>query len=160
MSFLVNGNQTKALDLNEYYGERFRKWGVTFYGSRNSQKAYDSNHDNLSDIPEFTRYTINPRLFHYGKTSTISLGANTSFEDRTGGDMNVIAGKRDSIHTYYQNNKSNRYSTQFKWEKRLDNHSILTTKNSIGYFSRKIALSDYNFAGNQLSSYSEINYLI
>ena len=160
LSLLVNGNQTKALDLNGYYGQKFKKWGVTFYASRNSQAAYDSNQDGFSDIPEFTRYTINPRVFYYGKTSTISLGANTSFEDRNGGDMNVLKGNGDATHTYYQNNRSNRYSTQFKWEKRFDNKSVLTTKNSIGYFLREIGLSDYNFAGHQLSSYSEISYLI
>jgi iron complex outermembrane receptor protein len=160
ISLLVNANQTKALDLNGYYSQKFKKWGVTFFASRNSQAAYDSNHDNFSDIPEFTHYTVNPKIFYYAKTSTISLGANTSFENRTGGDMNVIAGNGDAIHTYFQNNKSNRYSSQFKWEKRFENQSILTTKNSIGYFSRQIGLSDYNFSGNQLSSYSEISYLI
>jgi iron complex outermembrane receptor protein len=160
ISLLVNTNQTNALDLNAYYSQKFKKSGVTFFASRNSQAAYDSNHDNFSDIPEFTRYTINPRIFYYAKSSTISLGANTSFENRTGGDMNVIAGNGDATHTYFQNNKSNRYSTQFKWEKRFENKSILTTKNSIGYFSRQIGLSDYNFSGNQLSSYSEISYLI
>lgn len=74
--------------------------------------------------------------------------------------MSVIAGNGDATHTYYQNNKSNRYSTQFKWEKRFENKSILTAKNIIGYFSRQIGVSDYNFSGNQLSSYSEISYLI
>ncbi len=160
LSLLVNTNQTKALDLNGYYSQKFKKWGITFFGSRNSQAAYDSNHDNFSDIPQFTRYTINPRMFYYTKSSTVSLGANTSFEDRTGGDMNVMAGNGDASHTYFQNNKSNRYSTQFKWEKRFDNKSVLTAKNSIGYFSRQISLSDYYFSGNQSSSYSEISYLI
>lgn len=160
LSLLVNGNQTKALDLNGYYGQKFKKWGVTFYASRNSQAAYDSNHDDFSDIPEFTRYTINPRVFYYGETSTISMGANTSFEDRNGGDMNVLSGNGDALHTYYQNNRSNRYSTQFKWEKRFDNKSILTVKNSVGYFLREISLPDYTFAGHQLASYSEISYLI
>jgi len=160
ISLLVNGNQTKALDLNGYYSQKFKNLGVTLLASRNSQAAYDSNDDNFSDIPEFTRYTINPRIFYFAKTSTISLGANTSFENRTGGDMNVIGGNGDATHTYFENNKSNRYSTQFKWEKRLENKSILTAKNSIGYFSRKIGLSDYTFSGNQLSSYSELSYLI
>jgi len=160
ISLLVNTNQTKALDLNGYYSQRFKKWGVTLFASGNSQAAYDSNHDNFSDIPEFTRYTINPRIFYYTKSSTLSLGANTSFEDRTGGDMNVIAGNGDATHTYFQNNKSNRYSSQFKWEKRFENKSLLTAKNSLGYFARQIDLSDYYFSGNQLSSYSEVSYLI
>lgn len=160
ISFLANVNQTKALDLSGYYAEKFNRWGVTLFAARNSQEAFDRNDDGFSDIPEFTRYTFNPRLFYYAGETTVSLGVNTSFEDRTGGDMNVIAGRGDATHTYFENNKSNRYSTQFKIEKKFENNSILTVKNSVGYFSRNISLSDYTFSGNQLSSYSEVSYLI
>ena len=159
VSLLVNANQTNALDLNAYYGERFKKWGVTLFTSRNSQAAFDRNDDGFSDIPEYTRYTFNPRIFYYGNTSTLSVGLNTTLEDRTGGDMKVIAGKGDAVHTYFEKNKSNRYSTQLKFEKRFANKTILTAKNSVGYFSRKINLSDYTFSGTQVSSYSEINLL-
>lgn len=160
ISFLANVNQTKALDLSGYYAEKFKKWGITLFTARNSQEAFDRNGDGFSDIPEYTRYTFNPRLFYYGGETTISFGVNTSFEDRTGGDMNVIAGKGDATHTYFENNKSNRYSTQFKIEKKFEDNSILIVKNSIGSFTRKINLSDYNFSGNQLASYSEVSYLI
>lgn len=159
ISFLVNTNQTSALDVSGYYGQKFKKWGVTLFTARNSQEAFDRNGDGFSDIPEYTRYTFNPRVFYYGNSSTISLGLNTGFEDRTGGDMNVIAGRGDAVHTYFERNKSNRYSSQFKLEKRFANKSILTAKNSVGYFSRKISLSDYAFSGTQVSSYSEINLL-
>ncbi len=160
ISFLVNANQTKALDLSGYYAEKFKKWGITLFTARNSQAAFDRNGDGLSDIPEFTRYTFNPRLFYYTEETTLSFGVNTSFEDRTGGDMQVIAGNGDATHTYFENNLSNRYSAQFKLETKFENHSILTVKNSVGYFSRKINLSDYSFSGNQLSSYSEVSYLL
>lgn len=160
ISFLANANQTNALDLSGYYSEKFKKWGVTLFTARNTQAAFDRNEDGFSDIPEFTRYTINPRLFYYGDETTISFGVNTSFEDRIGGDMKVIAGKGDATHTYFEKNNSNRYSTQFKLEKNFEDKSILTAKNSVGYFSRSIDLSDFNFAGNQVSTYSEISYLI
>ena len=159
-SFLANANQTKALDLSGYYGEKFNRWGITLFTARNSQTAFDRNGDGFSDIPEFTRCTFNPRLFYYGHETTVSFGGNASFENRNGGDMNVIAGHGDAAHTYFENNKSNRYSTQFKLERKFENNSILTAKNSIGYFSRNIGLSDFNFSGNQLSSYSEVSYLL
>ena len=160
ISFLANVNQTGALDLSGYYGEKFKTWGVTLFTARNSQTAFDRNNDGFSDIPEYTRYTFNPRAFYYGTSTTISLGLNTSFEDRTGGDMKVIAGIGDATHTYFEKNKSNRYATQFKLEKRFANRSVLTAKNSIGYFARDIGLSDYKFSGTQIASYSEISILI
>ncbi len=73
--------------------------------------------------------------------------------------MEVIAGRGDATHTYFENNNSNRYATQFKVEKKLVNSATLTAKNSVGYFSRDIGLSDFNFSGNRLSSYSEISYV-
>ena len=160
ISFLANVNQTGALDVSGYYGEKFKKWGVTLFTAYNSQAAFDRNVDGLSDIPEYTRYTFNPRILHYGNSTTLSLGMNTSFENRIGGDMRVIAGSGDATHTYFEKNKSGRYASQFKFEKRFDNKSVLTAKNSFGYFARDISLSDYEFSGMQVASYSEINYLI
>jgi outer membrane receptor for ferrienterochelin and colicins len=158
--WLVNANQTKALDLSGYYSEKFHRFGVTVYAARNSQVAFDRNHDGFSDIAQYKRYTFNPRVFYYGKSTTISFGFNTSFENRIGGDMKAIEERPDTVHTYFENNKSNRYSSQFKLEKKFPNNSLLTLKNSVGYFSRVIDLSDYTFSGSQTSSYSEINYLL
>jgi len=160
ISFLANANQTKALDLSGYYGERFERWGITLFTARNSQIAFDRNTDGFSDIPEYTRYTFNPRVFFYGNSTTVSLGVNTSFEDRIGGDMKVIEGNDDATHTYFEKNRSGRYATQLKIEKRFNNKSVLTAKNSVGYFNRDIRLSDYSFSGKQVASYSEISYLI
>ncbi len=160
ISFLANGNQTSALDLSGYYGQKFKKWGVTFFTARNTQKAFDRNDDGLSDIPDYTRYTFNPRVFYYAKTTTISLGLNTSFEERTGGDMQVISGNADANHIYFERNQSGRYASQLKMEKRFTNKSVLTVKNSVGYFNRDISLADYKFSGTQVASYSETNYLI
>ncbi|HEY8894266.1 MAG TPA: TonB-dependent receptor [Niastella sp.] len=161
LSFLTNVNQTGALDLNAYYGQRSGKVGLTLFATRNSQAAYNNNHDEFSDIPRFTRYTVNPRLFYYPNASTtISLGLNTSFENRLGGDMQVIKHDADGAHSYFERNKTDRYATQFKLEKKFANSAVLTLKNSIGYFNRSIELPGYAFAGKQHSSFSEVSFLL
>lgn len=161
LSFLVNSNHTKALDLNGYYSQKFNKIGITLFASKNSQAAYDANKDGLSDIPQFTRYNINPRIFYYiNKTATLSLGINSSFENRLGGDMKLINDNADSAHSYFERNITNRVSTQLKFEKIFANKSVLTFKNSVGYFDRSITNSDYIFAGKQISSFSELSYLL
>ena len=161
ISFLVNTNQTQALDISSFYSERFKKTGITLYAASNSQKVYDANGDGFSDIPKFTRYTISPKFFYYpNKTTTLSLGLNAGIEQRTGGDVKLINHGADSIHTFYESNNSNRYSSQLKFEKIFDNKNILTIKNSVGYFNRKIDRPTFSFTGQQVSSYSELNYLI
>ncbi|MBO9634054.1 MAG: TonB-dependent receptor plug domain-containing protein, partial [Chitinophagaceae bacterium] len=115
LTFLSNLNQTGALDLNGWYGQKFDKIGVTLFATRNSQRAYDNNKDGFSDIPRFTRYTISPKFFFYpDHSTTLSFGLNTSFENRLGGDMQVIRKDPDAVHSYFERNISDRYSTQFK----------------------------------------------
>lgn len=161
LSFLVNANHTKASDISGYYSQKFKKIGITIFASQNLQAAYDANKDGLSDIPKFTRYNFNPRLFYYiNKTATLSFGVNSSFENRLGGDMQLINDKTDSIHSYFEKNLTNRISTQLKFEKTFANKSVLTFKNSVGYFDRSITQSNYLFAGKQISSFSELTYLV
>jgi iron complex outermembrane receptor protein len=161
ISFLANINQTQALDLSGFYAEKYKKSGVTIYASSNSQKATDVNSDGFSDIPKFERYTINSKFFYYpNEKTTFSLGVNAGFENRIGGDMQVIDNKSDAIHSFFERNNSNRYSTQAKFEKIFDNNNILTIKNSIGYFNRIIEKQTYNFEGQQLATFTEANYLI
>lgn len=161
ISFLANINQTQALDLSGFYAEKFKKAGLTIYASNNSQEAYDTNNDGFSDIPKFNRFTFNPKFFYYPtQKTTFSLGVNTGFEKRTGGDIQVINDKTDALHTFFERNSSSRYSTQAKFEKIFDNQNILTIKNSIGYFNRKIERQTYDFEGKQIATFTEVNYLI
>lgn len=160
-STLVNGNQTSALDLSAFYSEKYKKTGMTVYTSGNFQKLYDNNNDGFSDIPEFSRYTFSPKFFFYSKEKTVlSIGLNAGFETRTGGDLQAINVGVDSTHQYFEKNSSNRYSTQTKFEKTFSNKSILTLKNSVGYFNRKIERPTYTFQGEQIASFSEVSYLI
>lgn len=161
LSFLVNTNNTKALDVSGYFAQKFKKVGVTIFTTQNSQSAYDANNDQLSDIPKFNRFTFNPRLFYYLNPKTnLTLGINSTFENRIGGDMQVINDKTDVNHSYFERNKSNRISSQLKFESKLVNNQILTFKNSIGTFDRKIEKQNYLFQGKQISSYSELSYVI
>ena len=73
--------------------------------------------------------------------------------------MKFINNKGDSLHSYFERNITNRFSTQLKFEKTFANKGVLTFKNSIGYFDRSIEKSDYLFRGNQVSTFSELTYL-
>lgn len=159
LSFLANVNQTGALDISSFYSQKYGKTGLTLYASRNSQAAYDVNKDGFSDLPRYTRYTINPKWFWYlNSTTKISLGVNSSFEDRQGGDMQVLKAKADSTHQYYEGNKTDRLSTQLRIDKTFGNNDVVTLKNSIGYFSRDLTRPNYHFGGHQIATFSELTY--
>ncbi len=135
-TFMANTTSIKGLDLNTFYSHKFNKIGITLFAARNSQVAYDPDKDNFSDVPQNTLYNLNPKIFYYiNPTATLSLAINTSVENRMGGDMNVINNNTDNVHTFFQRNKSGRYSTQLKFEKTFENKTVLTVKNSIAYFN-------------------------
>jgi outer membrane receptor for ferrienterochelin and colicins len=160
LRFLVNGTSAGGLDVNGFYGQRWGKVGLTLYAGRSSNTAYDPSGSIIfSAIPRFDRYVLNPKLFVYFSEKTkLSLGVNTGFENRIGGDMQYLKGHADSTHSYYERNKSQRLSTEFSLDHQFNEHSSLTVKNSVSNFNRTITIPSYTFDGKQWSSYSEIAY--
>ncbi|WP_233522454.1 TonB-dependent receptor [Chitinophaga silvatica] len=159
LRFLINGTSAGGLDLSSFYGQQFNKVGLTVFASRNSNKAYDPSNTGFTAIPKFERYVFNPKLFvNFSPKTTMSLGANFSTENRTGGDILYIKGRGDSTHSYYEKNKSNRFSTQFSFNHQFGEGNSLTFKNSVNSFKRTISIPGYVFDGKQWSSYTEATY--
>lgn len=158
LNFMANGTSALGLDLSGFYSERYGKFGTTVFASYNKGTAYDPADIGLTAIPEFERYTINPRMFWYLDEATeINLGFNFTTEDRLGGSMGYIEGKTAS--GYFESNETDRLSTQLDATHRFSDHSRIQVKNSISFFDRSIAIPDYVFSGKQVSSFSEINYV-
>jgi outer membrane receptor for ferrienterochelin and colicins len=161
ITFLLNGTSAAGLDLSSYYSEKFDNIGLTLLAARNSTKVYDNNNDNFSDIPETERYSVNPKIYFYlDESQTIEFGGAFSFEDRLGGDIKYISGDEISYLPYFEKNVSRRISTQAQYQNIFSNKNVLTLKNSFGFFNRSISLRNYRFNGKQLSSFSEISFLI
>jgi iron complex outermembrane receptor protein len=154
LRFLANGTSAGGLDLSGFYAQKFEKTGLTIFAARSSSKPYDPSTTGFTAIPKTERYVFNPKLFLYLSPKTkMMLGVNTTFEDRTGGDIAYIKGHGDDIHSYFEKNKSSRFSTQFSLE-----HGGLTIKNSVNNFNRTITIPNYVFDGKQWSTYSEVSY--
>jgi len=62
VSGVLNVTSQKGYDVSGYYGERFDKIGVTGLVSYNRQQRFDVNGDNFSDLAEYSRFTISPKL--------------------------------------------------------------------------------------------------
>jgi outer membrane receptor for ferrienterochelin and colicins len=159
LNFLINGTSASGLDASGFYSEKFNKSGTTIFVSYNHGTPYDPANISLTAIPKFDRYTFNPKLFFYfNKKTTANFGVNATYENRIGGDIKYIEGKADSIHSYFEKNKTNRYSTQLSVEHTINDKAKFSFKNSVSYYNRSIQIPDYLFSGLQLSSYSELNF--
>ncbi|AQG79814.1 TonB-dependent receptor [Spirosoma montaniterrae] len=158
LSFMGNGTSAGGLDLNGYYAHRNEKIGLTLYATRNTQRAFDPNRDNFSDLPQTSRTTVQPKLFWYPtETTTVSAGLIWVGEDRTGGYMPTL--RTENTAGFTEENQSNRLATQFRLDSRFRNDWSLTVKNSYSTFRRTITqpIQNYRFDGVQQSSFSEVS---
>jgi outer membrane receptor for ferrienterochelin and colicins len=160
LTLLLNGTSAKGADGSVFYSQKWQHVGTTIFGSYNYNGAYDPGNTGFSAIPQTNRFTVNPKMFFYMDDHTSGwLGVNTTFENRLGGDMQVINGKADNIHQYFERNKTFRFSTQLSFTHKIDQESSLNFKNTIGFFDRELAEPIFDFKGKQLSSFSELNYI-
>ncbi len=157
LSVMVNGTSALGLDVSSFYSARNNKVGTTIFASYNKGTAYDPADIGLSAIPEFNRFTVNPKFYFYPSTNTeITAGLNIVSEDRLGGNIDYIKGN-SSVNAYFEENNTERISTQVLVNHALDNGIKLQAKNSVSFFRRDIEIPTFEFQGTQISSFSEIN---
>lgn len=160
LSFLLNANSGKGFDANGFYSEKWRNFGTTVFTSYNYNGAFDPAGNGLTAIPKTNRFTLNPKFFwgFHSRTSAW-FGLNATFEDRYGGDMNVLNGAADNTHQYFERNQTKRFSTQLNITHTIDDFSKLVFKNAIGLLDRSLRLPTTLFSGNQWSGFSELSYV-
>lgn len=159
LSVMLNGTSASGLDASGFYSQKSSKIGTTVFVSYNSGAAYDPAGIGLTAIPEFKRYTINPKLFvYFNEKTTLHMGFNSAIEDRIGGDIKYIEGKADSVHSYFERNSTTRFSALSGLDHRIAKRSTLSVKNSVSFYDRSIEIPNFEFSGRQISSFSEANY--
>ena len=161
ISFLLNGTSAFGVDVSGYFSQKFESFGLIFLASINTQKPYDNNDDKFTDIPKIERLSIQPKLyFYFNENSELEIGLNYITENRIGGSLPYIQGTTDSVYNYFEENPSERFSSQIKYSLNFSENKSLTAKNALSFFKRTINLPDYNFRGRQISSFSEITYAV
>lgn len=158
-SFLLNGTNAGGFDISAFHGKRSEKWGTTLFGAFNSNQPYDPADIGLSAIPKFNRFTFNPKVFMYPNQQTeAELGINLNYEDRKGGNMQLLRGNESNPNAFFENNESFRINSQLEVNHRFSENRKIQFKNAINHFDRKLSSGDYVFHGRQQASFSEFNY--
>jgi outer membrane receptor for ferrienterochelin and colicins len=157
LDLMLNGTSALGLDASTFYSKSFGKWGTTVFASFNKGTAYDPAGIGLTAIPKFDRWTFNPKLFwNPTEGSELVLGVNWTTEDRLGGNLDFIQGE-PVANPYFEENQTDRFSTQFSYKTTLGEGLTLQLKNSLNLFDRQILIPDFRFGGKQVSSFSEIH---
>jgi outer membrane receptor for ferrienterochelin and colicins len=159
LNLMLNGTSALGLDASLFYGKKKDKIGTTVFAAYNLGSAYDPANIGLTAIPQFNRFTLNPKLFvDLSSKTNLVLGINTTFEERTGGDISYIKKSPTTYATYFEENSTQRISSQATLKHQLNEGSQINFKNSYNYYNRTINIPSFIFKGIQNSSFSEVNY--
>jgi len=161
----LNYSNIGARDFNAYVSRNIGKFGFTNLASFHNHLAYDADKNGFSDIAEVGKYNFNPRFF-YTPNDRLDFyaGFNYTNDNRKGGDMNLLYDQPVSILDFYlDEQKSQRYSTQFKSTFKFNDKSSISARNSVSYFKRYMAIREnlsslVQFKGNQLNTFSELSF--
>ncbi len=137
LNFLLNGTSALGLDISGFYSNKSERFGTTIFASYNLGSPYDPADIGLTAIPEFRRYTINPKLFYYfSDRSTLEFGVNTIVEERIGGNVDYIKGN-EVENPYFEKNNTDRITTRAGYRHEFHNGSVLNIKNTLVFSKGK-----------------------
>jgi iron complex outermembrane receptor protein/outer membrane receptor for ferrienterochelin and colicins len=159
--FLFNQSHIGQTNIGGYASQKRGKFGYTMLALVNLQKAYDVDKDDFSELPKNRNFTINPRLFFYPNPSTsIMLGNSYTNGTNTGGDMEVIKGNPNALHTYFEENNTRRNTTTLEIDKKFASGNSIKLKQAVGLFDRTIGLPSYFFSGFNTNSFTDLSLLV
>ncbi len=156
LTFLLNQTSLLGTDMNGYFSQRWKKFGFSFLAANNFQKQFDVNKDGFSDLPKTLTVNLAPTFYYYfNRSTTLRFGLSGTYDNRKGGDMQVLKNETDTLHKFFEENLSSRISSQLKFDKTFSKVKSLTIKNSVSYFDRTQNENTTSFSGKQISSYTE-----
>lgn len=158
---LVNYTTLQEFNANVYVAKRNNKFGYNLFTGYTNQQPVDVNKDGLSDLPDAGSIIIHPRLFYYPTPKTVVLiGYSGSFDDRKGGDMEVLKQRPDAVHQYFESNSTQRHTGEYTLEHSLKNRMKLIVKGNLSSFSRDNTTNRYTVNGKQVSYYNEASVFV
>ena len=159
LTVLVNRSTLKENNVNTFYSGKWKKTGLTLFAGVTAQNASDVNKDGFSDVPRVRQYTVHPRFFWYmNPNTTLVAGYTGTVEKREGGDMQVLANVRDSIHQYTESNNSHRHSVDLQFSRRQLAGGTLTVKGVGSFYHLENTEGTFALNGNQRNLYAEASY--
>jgi len=159
-SILANYSTLNEFNGNTFHSQRNKNAGYTFFAGTTLQKAKDVNKDGFSDVPDLKSFFFHPKLFLYpNEKNILTLEYDGTYEDRNGGDMQVLHHTKDANHQFFIQNRSFRNSIAGTWENKISKTSELNFKGLLSFFNRDINTNVFGMKASQQTFFTELSYL-
>jgi len=159
-SFILNQSNIGQSNIGGFGSQRGPRFGYSMLALYNKSNAYDVDKDDFTEVPKSNEFTLLPKLFIYlNEATTITIGNSLTSGERTGGDIQVIKNRADSLHQYFEKNKTLRNISTFELDKRVGKRSRFVAKQSFSLFDRTINIPSYTFAGVEHNGHTDISYI-
>ena len=159
-SFLMNQTTHNGRDISSFFSGKSGKYGFTLLTGYNTQKPKDISNNGFADIPKYNRAVLSPTFFvDFDKNNKLNIGITTSYENRIGGNMKALKYESDTLHSFYEENKTNYLSGKINYTHNFTENKQFTFRSNIANYSRSIKTNTSLFSGEQLSIFSEASYL-
>jgi outer membrane receptor for ferrienterochelin and colicins len=159
-NFIINHSNIGQTNIGGFSSQRSKKIGYTLLALYSRQKAYDVDKDDFTEVPKSNEFMIHPKLFVYpDENTTIRFGNSFTKGYRIGGDIEVVNGKSDTLHQYFEDNKTIRNISTFELDKRIGDKKRFVARQSFSIFDRTINIPWYTFAGIDYNTFTDVSYI-
>ncbi|PJJ52937.1 TonB-dependent receptor [Hymenobacter chitinivorans] len=160
-TFLVNQSTLRETNLNGFVAARNEKLGYTLFAGGTRQQAVDVDKDGFSDLPRLRSFLLHPRLFWYpAENQKLIVGYTGTYEERRGGDVQVLGGQPDARHQFFISNTSWRHTADARYENTAASGNQLLLKANLSDFQRTATTNTTGLDARQLSYYTEASELL
>jgi len=157
----INQSTLTERNFNGFCSVKKNNRGATIFSGVTYQNAFDVNKDGFSDVPKIQNLVIHPRLFFFLSPKTkLALGFSSTYETRRGGDMQVLKNNPDSLHAYFEENKTDRNTGDIVFTHITPGNNVFTAKGSGSFYDRGLLNNTYRFDATQVNGYGEVSYLM
>ena len=159
-NFILNQSNIGQTNLGFFSAAKKNTTGFTILGMVNNQRWYDVDKDDFTELPQSFEFLIHPKLFIYpNEKTTVIIGNSFTKGVRKGGDVQVIRGKADNYHRYFEENNTTRNTTTIEFLKKISDKKNISVKQSLSIFDRHIKIPSYHFDGISYNSYTDLSFL-
>ncbi len=159
-SVLVNYSSLRELNINTFHSRRNQTTGYTLFIGTTQQKAVDVNKDGYSDVPNIQAVFIHPKFFFYPNTKNVfTIEYDGTYENRKGGDMQVLKQGATANHAFLIQNKSYRHAIAGTWEQKINAKDRINAKALVNFYDRAIGTNVFGMRAKQQSFFTELSYL-